>query len=230
MGSNVTLPCFCAVGPSHFLNGLLCTPVNSHPGSHPSTFCFLMRGQALLSCGAVFFCLLSSLSLCYHPHLPAALSPRGEQSPAPSLPAPDSSGSSRAGPAGKDSSKEPVGRAVPSPSPRGTSEISWSRKHLNSTPCQIPSRCVRCSLAVDSDCSSANIRLHICGAQGTWKWILYNICCLFLVLPPCFLLSFPYISPFKFKKIKKLQVFLLIYWLLLNPPCTFSRFFVPAVW
>lgn len=75
-------------GPSYFLNGLLCTPVNSHPGFHPSTFCFLIWGQALLSCGAIFFCLLSSQFLYYHSHcwvLLAPLSQREEQSLAPRL-------------------------------------------------------------------------------------------------------------------------------------------------
>lgn len=103
-------------GPSYFLNGLLCTPVNSHPGFHPSTFCFLIWGQALLSCGAIFFCLLSSQFLYYHSHcrvLLAPLSQREEQSPAPT-PAPDSSRSRRAGTAVNDFSKEPVGWAVPS--------------------------------------------------------------------------------------------------------------------
>lgn len=75
-------------GPSYFLNGLLCTPVNSHPGFHPSTFCFLIRGQALLSYGAIFYCLLSSQFLYYRSHcwvLLAPLRPREEQNPAPCL-------------------------------------------------------------------------------------------------------------------------------------------------
>lgn len=159
--------------PSYFLNGLLCSRVNSTRWILSKYILFLdtRPGFAGLWCRFLLPALLPvSLLSSSLLSVTGTMQPnRGEQAPAQACLWQQLKGAHCS--SGECLPQWVCTPSCPTPGPalEGMPESSWSRKHLNSTLCQIASRCVRYSLAVDSDCSSANIRLHISGTQGTQK-------------------------------------------------------------